>query len=148
MPFGLTSAGSIYSRFISKVLEEGADPEHTSAYLDDIIIGTVEEQAQLRELAALFALHWKYGIKLNPKKTILFETTLEYLGHKMTSQGIAMIPEYIERILNWPQPTTVAELLWLLGFLNYYRSYIIWFAEHAAILNAQCNTKELEWTLR
>ena len=147
MPFGLTNAGSVYSRFIAKVLEEGGtDPEKTSSYLDDAIIGTKDTREHVKELRVVLEAHKRAGIKLNPGKTTLFEKEVVYLGHQVTKTGIKMVPSYIQRILDWPQPKTVQELKRLLGFLSYYRSYIVGFAEQAAVLNEQRNKKVLVWT--
>ena len=35
-----------------------------------------------------------------------------------------MIPEYVERVVNWPSPTSVKELNTFLGFSGYYITYI------------------------
>ena len=147
MPFGLMNAGSVYSRFIARVLEEGGtDPDKTSSYLDDAIIGTKDTREHIEELRVVLEAHKRAGIKLNPSKTMLFEREVTYLGHQVTKTGIKMVPEYIQRILDWPQPKTVKELKSLLGFLSYYRTYIVGFAEQAAVLNEQRNKKVLVWT--
>ena len=147
LPFGLMNAGSVYSRFIARVLEEGGtDPEKTSSYLDDAIIGTKETREHVEELRVVLEAHRRAGIKLNPGKTMLFEKEVTYLGHQVTKTGIKMVPEYIQRILDWPQPKTVQELKRVLGFLSYYRAYIVGFAEQAAVLNEQRNKKILNWT--
>ena len=42
------------------------------------------------------------GIKIQPYKTKLFQSEVEYLGHKISHGGVSMIPEYVQRIKNWP----------------------------------------------
>ena len=56
-----------------------------------------------------------------------------------------MIPEYVERVLNWPTPTTVRELNTFLGFSGYYRSYIPEYAKLTVRLNALKRQTKLEW---
>ena len=57
-----------------------------------------------------------------------------------------MVPEYIQRVLDWPTPNTPKELSSLLGFLGYYRSFIPNFSKLTAEMNAQKRKKKLEWT--
>ena len=72
MPFGLMNAGSVYFHFIAKVLEEGGtDPEKTSSYLDDAIIGTKDTREHIEELCVVMEAHKRVGTKLNPGKTML-----------------------------------------------------------------------------
>ena len=146
MPFGLTSAGAVYSRFIQKVLQDGVDPEASEAYLDDILVGTPDPWEHLEKLREVFEAHRKAGIKLNPSKTTLFEASVEYLGHQVSSEGIRMIPSYVQRICDWPRPKDTQDLRRLIGFFSYYRSFVPHFAEYAAVLNAQRNAEKLEWT--
>ena len=49
---------------------------------------------------------------------------MKYLGHIISSQGIASDPDKIEVVQAWPEPTTVTEVRQLLGFASYYRKFI------------------------
>ena len=147
MPFGLTSAGAVYSRFVQQVLEEGVAPEDVDAYLDDVVVSTQEEEAHLERLREVLQRHREAGIKLNPTKTVLFEKEVEFLGHRVSEKGISMVPEYVDRILQWPRPTNVVELRRAIGFLNYYRNFIQGFSELAAPLNEKRSLKgDFQWT--
>ena len=43
--------------------------------------------------------HTKSGIKIQPKKTKLFQTETEYLGHKVVSQGgVQMLDHYVKDV--------------------------------------------------
>ena len=57
MPFGLTSAGAVYSRFIGDVIINDTNEDCTSAYLDDVICGTEDSWGHLKELRVIFAAH-------------------------------------------------------------------------------------------
>ena len=99
----------------------------SSAYLEDKITGTPDPKGAPAEVEGSVPGHRKAGIRLNPTKTSLFKDSEEYLGHHVSAQGIRMIQAYIQRILDWPRPN-VAELQRLLGFVNYYRSFIVNFS--------------------
>ena len=42
------------------------------------------------------------GIKIQPCKTKLFQSEVEYLGHKISKGRVSMIPEYVQKIKDWP----------------------------------------------
>ena len=44
---------------------------------------------------------------LNQKKCALFQSSVEYLGHKISSKGVAAEEEKIKSMLEWPIPTSV-----------------------------------------
>ena len=63
-------------------------------------------------------------IKIQPCKTKLFQSEVEYLGHKISKEGVSMIQEYIQKIKDWPVPKTGKEVATFLGFAGYYRTFI------------------------
>ena len=84
MPFGLTSAGAVYSRFVPQVLDEEVAPEDVDAYLDDVVVSTQEEEQHLGQLREVLQRNIETGIKLFPTKTLLFEQEVEFLGHRVS----------------------------------------------------------------
>ena len=78
--------------------------------------------------------------------TKLFKSRVDYLGHTLSCEDIAMQEDYIARILDWPTPTTPKELLALLGFFGYYRTFIPEYASLTYDMNKQKTAKELAWT--
>jgi RNase H-like domain found in reverse transcriptase len=53
-----------------------------------------------------------------------------FLGHVVSSKGIAADPEKIRAIANWPHPRNLAEVRSFLGITSYYRRFI---ASYSAI---------------
>ena len=49
---------------------------------------------------------------------------MKYLGHIVSSEGIACDPDKIEVVQAWPEPTTVTQVWQFLGFASYYRNFI------------------------
>ena len=65
-------------------------------------------------------VHAATGIKIQPCKSKLFQSQVEYLEHKISKEGVKMIPEYVLKITNWPVPTNGKEVATFLGFAGYY----------------------------
>ena len=88
----------------------------------------------------------KAGIKIQPKKTKIFQTETEYLGHKVSQGGVQMLDQYVKDIQNWPRPTSCKEMSSFLGFTGYYRGFI---PKYSALTNRMNSLKKAEkfvWT--
>ena len=125
MPFGLACAPAVYQRLVQRALTMLPQSWlYTLSYLDDLIIFSKNEEEHIKHLDTVISLQSKIGLKLNLAKCHLFEKEVVYLGYLISKAGIGMIPEYVEKILNWPLPTTSKELASFLGFTGYYQRSI------------------------
>ena len=72
---------------------------------------------------------------------------MEFLGHVVSGQGIHPNPQKIEVIKQHPAPSNKHELKVFLGLANYYRKFILNFAEVANPLHMLLRKGlEYEWT--
>ena len=145
MPFGPKNAPAAYSRFIEMVLQKMRTP-WVLGYLDDIIVHTPDLELHLRELENTLQVHKEAGIKIKASKTHLFQHEVNYLGFKISKDGVSMREDYVEKVLQWPRPKTVKELNTFLGFLNYYRTFIRDFSFLTNEMNSMKKQKKLIWT--
>ena len=60
----------------------------------------------MENLRAVVELHKNVGLKLNVAKCNVFQEEVEYLGHRVGKHGIQMVDRFIQRIKEWPIPTT------------------------------------------
>ena len=145
MPFGAKNSGSTYARFVELCISK-LKSQFILAYVDDVIVHTPDLNQHVDELEKVLKMHREAGIKLRAHKTKIFATEADYLGYRVTEKGIGMKDDYIERIIEWPTPSTVKELNTFLGFVGYYRSFIDQFSYLTNEMNAQRKAKKLEWT--
>ena len=93
------------------------DRDFWTSYLDDILTYySGEPWAQFGHLTQVILAHTAAGIKIQPCKTKLFQSKVEYLGHKIIKGGVFMIPEYMQKMKNWPVPKTGKYVATFLGF--------------------------------
>ena len=145
MPFGAKNAGATYCRFMELLVQKLRSP-WVLCYLDDIIVHTHTLEQHLEQLQRTLHMHRDAGIKLRAHKSHLFRETADYLGFRVTHDGIEMKPEYVDKILKWPTPTTPKELSSFLGFCGYYRTFIKDFSKLTGEMDAQKRKKTLDWT--
>ena len=87
-------------------------------------------------------MHKEAGIKLKATKTKLFQKQVEYLGHIISEEGLGMKPSFLDKVINWPTPTTRKALATFLGFAGYHRNYIKDYAQLTNEMNGQKQTKK------
>ena len=145
MPFGVKNGPATYSRLIETAVQK-LPPGFTLSYLDDLIIYSPDYASHLHHLKQVLRLHVELGLKLKLRKCHIAKREVQYLGHQVSSAGISMVKEYIERILAWPSPRTPADLRSFLGVAGYYRAFIPRYAELAAPLDGIKNKRTLEWS--
>ena len=75
------------------------------------------------------------GLKLQPNKCHLFQREVEYLGHIVSDEGVKTDPAKIQRVKDWPEPTSAREVRSFLGLASYYRRFVPGFAELAKPLH-------------
>ena len=66
----------------------------------------------------------EYGLKLSPEKCKFFQTSVRYLGHVVSENGVETDPEKINALKTWPDPKNLKELRSFLRFSGYYRRFI------------------------
>ena len=103
--------------------------------MDDIFIFSKNSDDHLTRLRGVFEHLAKAGLKLKPSKCEFFQTSLKYLGHIVSKNGIATDPRKIKAIQDWPRPETVTEVRSFTGFTNYYRRFIKGYAKIARPLH-------------
>ena len=69
--------------------------------------------------------HWN-------QDTTLFQSDVEYFGHKISKGGVSMILDYVQKIKDWPIPKSEMEVATFLGFAEYYCTFI---PQYSALTN-------------
>ena len=95
LPFGVSAAPSIFQRTMETLLQ-GID--HTSVYLDDILVTGATDEEHLRNLDQVLARLEGAGMRLKRKKCEFMLPEVEYLGHRITSQGLQPTGEKVRAI--------------------------------------------------
>ena len=148
MGFGLCNAPSTFQRIIQLVLR-GLTWKTVLAYLDDVVIlgnSFLEHIQNLKETLLRFR---QYNLKLKPKKCVLFQKEVKFLGKIVNAEGVKTNPESIQKILDWPVPKSKKQVQQFLGLANYHRDHIKNFSEIARPLykltEAKIKAKNFEW---
>ena len=77
-----------------------------------------------------------YGLQLKSTKCHLFQSSVPFLGHVVSRDGLQCNPRKIEDVKSWPVPDCLKSVRQFLGFVGYYRRFIPSFADLAEPLVA------------
>ena len=121
MPFGLRNAPQTFQKFIDQVLR---DLHFCYAYIDDILIASSNPEEHQQHLIAVFERFKDFGVIINPSKCEFGVNQLTFLGHHVTAHGIQPLPDKVQVIHQYPQPTTQRKLREFLGLINFYHCFI------------------------
>jgi len=133
MPFGLTCAPSVFQRLMDVVLC-GLSYQACLVYLDDIIVFGKTFDEQLTRLEEVFSCLWAANLKLKSSKCFLCQRSVEFLGHVVSEEGLAMQPSKVKAINDWTSCRDVGEVRAFMGLSGYYRRFIKDFSAIAAPL--------------
>ena len=70
---------------------------------------------------------------------------VDYLGHIISKDGVAVDPAKIQAVINWPEPTTARGVRGFLGLAGYYRKFISDFGGIAAPLTHLLGKDGFRW---
>jgi hypothetical protein len=144
MGFGLCNAPATFSRAMSLVLR-GLTWRIVLAFLDDTLVLGKDFQSHLDNLREVFLRFREFDLKFKPKKCELFQTRVEFLGRQVSRYGIEMGDAYISAVREWAVPSNVKEVERFLGFANYHRAFIAWYAELTVPLYSVTGKKPFHW---
>ena len=147
MPFGLRNAPAAFQRQMQAVLMEFPHAR-VIVYIDDILIMETDFQKHLDLVQKVLSTLEHHGIKIKPAKCAWFQDKVKFLGHLVTRTGVSKLPEYIKKVEDFPQPTTVRQLREFLGLVNFQRKFAAGAAEIGRPLYSKTGgngKKKLQW---
>lgn len=121
LTYGISSAPGIFQTIMDKMLVGLKD---VFCYIDDILIAGNSMKECEANLIKLLEVLVKNNVKINPSKCVWFQSSVEFLGHIINSQGVSPTSGKIESITNAPSPSNLTQLRSFLGMLNYYSKFI------------------------
>ena len=121
LPFGVSSAPAVFQRTMENLFKNIAG---VCVYLDDVLVTGKTADDHLKNLAEVLAKMQSVGIRLSKKKRHFMLPEVEYLGHKISSEGLHPSEKKVHALKNAPKPTNVSQLKSFLGLVNYYSKFL------------------------
>jgi hypothetical protein len=97
MPFGLMNAGATFQRAMD-IAFIGEKDKFVVIYLDDITVFSKTDKEHRCHLKKVFLKCRRYGLSLNPKKSLFSMQEGKLLGHIVSAEGVRIDPSRVEAI--------------------------------------------------
>ncbi|KAK3733980.1 hypothetical protein QZH41_001130 [Actinostola sp. cb2023] len=121
LPYGVNSAVGIFQCAIESTMK---GLPGISVYMDDILVTGKDDSEHLSNLQGALTRLQEKGLKLQKSKCKFLLSEVEYLGFKISGDGIQPTESKVRAIREAPHPNNVSELRSFLGMVNYYARFL------------------------
>ena len=119
--FGVSSGPELFQRKIEQIL---AGCEGVLIYLDDILAFAASGEEHDERLAAVKAALAANNVTIHSGKSEFGKTELDFLGHRLSAEGLSPDPKKIQALMDMPDPANITELRAFLGFVTYLSKFL------------------------
>ena len=146
LPYGMKNSSSTFQRLMAEVLRD-INWKFCLVYIDDILIFSKDFDSHLDHLSQVFDRLRKANLTLKISKCEFATTSVSYLGHTISKDGIAVDPAKTKVIREFPTPRHANDVRSFLGMCNFFRKFIPKFAHIANPLNQLLRKDaKFQWT--
>ena len=123
VPYGVANAPSIFCKLMQKVLR-GLQPQCCFSHLDMVIVYSPTAKDHERHLQEVFDRIRNAGLKMKLAGCRFHCPSLELLGHRLTTEGIAISPLTTRAILHLSRPTNAKTMRAFITMCTFYRRHM------------------------
>ncbi|XP_043242375.1 uncharacterized protein K02A2.6-like [Amphibalanus amphitrite] len=118
LPFGISACSSVFQAAIDHILD-GIDG--CVAYQDDLLVTAANMTDLCVRLDEVLTRLEAHGVKLKREKCQLGLDEVQYLGWRISAQGLRPVQEKVDAVIDMPDPKDVKSLRSILGSINFYQ---------------------------
>jgi len=140
-PMGLAGMPGTWTRLMRTLLSKLL---FVVVYLDDICIFSSCIEDHLSHLRKVFEVLRENKLYARREKCTFAKSSVEFLGHVISSDGLKVDNKKIQAIMSWSTPNEHKELQRFIGLAGYYRRFIKDFA-HLVLPLSKLLKKDVTW---
>src|SRR6185312_5890570 len=105
-------------------------------FFDDILIYSSTWADHLEHVRAVLDVLQQHRLFVQRSKCAFSVDSIQYLGHIISTDGVAMDPAKVQEVRDWPRPRSARAVRGFLGLAGYYRKFVRDYGTLAAPLMA------------
>ena len=128
LPFGLVNALAIFQTLMNKIFccQIG---KNLLVCLNDILVYNKTPKEHVKHLRGVFEILRTQKFFCHLYKCHFNHTQMKYLGHRISWDGAKPDLDKVEKVKEWPKPTSTQEDRSFLGLANYCRKFMQGYSE-------------------
>ena len=130
VPFGLTNAPATFMCLMNGVFKRYLE-KFVLVFLDDILVYSENEEEHEQHLRLTLQVLKEHQLYAKLSKCDFYRDRIQYLGHVISKDGIAVDSKNIESIMNYSTPRNVTDIRSFMGLAGYYRRFTEGFSKVA-----------------
>ena len=131
LPFGVKIAQDIFQRRLDEILK---DIPNVAGIADDILVFGSSDIEHDQAFINMLETCRKNNVGLNSSKLQFKQEKVNFYGHTLTEKGLQPAEDKLQAIKNIKVSENAAELLTILGMINYLNRFSVKLAEYTAPL--------------
>jgi len=144
VPFGIRNSLSAFIQALNPLIPSDLK-DNIRNYVDDILIVSPSFEEHIEHLTKIFQNLLVHGATLNFDKCQFFKSSVKFLGHIISVNGISKDPEKIQAIQDFPRPSSPKDVQSFIGLLNFYNKFSEKFSQLSVPLT-ELTKKQKKWT--
>ena len=128
MSFGLTNALAHFMYLMNSVFMPELD-KFVVVFIDDILVYSKNKEEHAKHLRIVLTRLREHQLYAKFSKCGFWLKEVQFLGHILSAEGVAVDPSKVKDVLDWKPPTTVHQVRSFLGLAGYYRRFILDFSK-------------------
>ena len=133
MSFGLTNAPAAFMNLMNGIFKPYLD-SFVIVFIDDILVYSRSKKDHEKHLRIVLVLLKEKKLYAKFSKCEFWLSSVAFLGHVVSKDGIMVDPKKIEAVKDWARPTSVTEIRSFVGLASYYRRFVKGFSSIASHL--------------
>jgi hypothetical protein len=145
MAFGLSNAPPTFQALMNGVLHDYLR-RFVLVFFDDILIYSSSWSEHLQHVRVVLTTLRQHRLTVKQSKCVFGSQSVAYLGHVISTSGVAMDPAKVEAVQAWPTPRTPRALRGFLGLAGYHRKFIRDYGSIAGPLTQLLKKEAFVWS--
>jgi len=148
MPLRVTNTPALFMDYMNRIFRPFLD-KFMVVFINDILIYSRTHEEHAEHLRAVLSILRENQLYAKLSKSEFWMTTVQFLGHVISTQGISVDPSKVEAVLKWERPKSMTEIRSFVGLARYYRTFMEGFSKIVApLIQLTRKDQPFAWTDR